>query len=110
MRRSQGGYATGMTLNDTIKLVNAVITKDVDGYEVITETLTEVKCASGNGITRTEFYEAYKAGLKLSVAFEMWACDYGGQEIIEHNGKRYKVERAFPLSDGAVQLNCSEVI
>ena len=98
-----------MTLNDTIKLVDVVVTEDADGYETTVETLTEVKCDSGNGVTRTEFYEAYKAGLELSAAFEMWECDYGGQKIIEHNGKRYKVERAFPLGDGAVQINCSEV-
>ena len=97
-----------MTLNDTIKLVDVVVTEDADGYETTAETLTEVKCDSGNGVTRAEFYEAMKAGMELTAAFEMWACDYGGQKVIEHNGKRYKVERAFPLNDGAVQINCSE--
>ena len=100
---------SGMTLNDTIKLVDVVAEIDADGYETFEEKLTEVKCDSGNGVTRTEFYEAYKAGLELSAAFEMWACDYGGQKVIEHNGKRYKVERAFPTGDGVMQLNCSEV-
>jgi hypothetical protein len=99
-----------MTLCDTISLVNVVKTTDADGYDTTTETLTEVKCDSGNGVTRSEFYEAMKAGIKLTAAFEMWACDYGGQEYIEHNGKRYKVERAYPLGDGAVQLNCSEEV
>ena len=97
-----------MTLCDTISLVNAIKTTDADGYDTTTETLTDVMCDSGNGVTRSEFYEAMKAGIKLTAAFEMWACDYGGQEYIEHNGKCYKVERAFPLGDGAVQLNCSE--
>ena len=98
-----------MTLNDTIKFVDVVTTEDADGYETTVEKLTEVKCDSGNGVTRTEFYEAMKAGLELSAAFEMWACDYGGQKVIEHKGKRYKVERAFPTGDGVVQLNCSEI-
>jgi hypothetical protein len=98
-----------MTLNDTIKLVDVVVTEDADGYETTAETLTEVKCGSGNGVTRTEFYEAMKAGMELSAAFEMWACDYGGHKLIEHKGKRYKVERAFPMQDGVMQLNCSEV-
>ena len=98
-----------MTLCDTISLVNVVKTTDEDGYDTTTETLTTVMCDSGNGVTRSEFYEAMKAGIKLTAAFEMWACDYGGQEYIEHNGKRYKVERAFPLGDGAIQLNCSEI-
>ena len=97
-----------MTLNDTIKLVDIVADMDADGYETTTEKLTEVKCDSGNGVTRTEFYEAYKAGVEGSAAFLMWACDYSGQKEIEHHGKRYKVERAFPLPDGVVQLNCSD--
>ena len=100
---------SGMTLNDTIKLVDIVAEIDADGYETFEEKLTEVKCDSGNGVTRTEFYEAYKAGLELSAAFEMWACGYDGQKVIEHRGKRYKVERAFPTGDGVVQLNCSEI-
>jgi hypothetical protein len=99
-----------MTLFDTINLVNVVKTTDADGYDTVTETFITVKCDSGKGVTRSEFYEAMKAGIKMSAVFEMWACDYGGQEYIEHNGERYKVERAFPLSDGAVQLNCSEAV
>ena len=98
-----------MTLNDTIKLVDVVADMDADGYETFDEKLTEVKCDSGNGVTRAEFYEAMKAGMELTAAFEMWACDYGGQKVIEHNGKRYKVERAFPTGDGVVQLNCAEI-
>lgn len=99
-----------MTLCDTINLVNVVKTTDADGYDTVTETLITAMCDSGNGVTRSEFYEAMKAGIKLTAVFEMWACDYGGQEHIEHNGKRYKVERAYSLGDGAVQLNCSEEV
>ncbi len=98
-----------MTLNDVIKLVDYTTKTDADGYETRKETLTETRCDSGGGVTRTEFYEAYTAGLELSAAFQMWACDYDGQKEVEHNSKRYKVVRAFPLSDGAVQINCSEV-
>ena len=54
-----------MTLFDTINLVNVVKTTDPDGYDTVTETLTTVKCDSGKGVTRSEFYEAMKAGLKL---------------------------------------------
>jgi hypothetical protein len=99
-----------MTLCDTINLVNVVKTTDADGYDTVTETLTAVKCDSGKGVTRSEFYEAMKAGIKMSAVFEMWACDYGGQEYVEHNGTRYKVERAYPLTDGGIQLNCSEIV
>lgn len=99
-----------MTLNDTMLLISFTAAVDADGYGTPTETTTEVMCDSGNGVTRAEYYEAMQAGIQMSAAFEMWACDYGGQKIIEHDGKRYKVERAFPLPDGVVQLNCSEVM
>ena len=91
-----------MTLCDTISLVSMTKTTDADGYDTITETLTDVMCDSGSGVTRSEFYEAMKAGIKLTAVFEMWACDYGGQEHIEHNGTRYKVERAYPLAGGEI--------
>ena len=45
----------------------------------------------------------------MSAAFEMWACSYEETKVIEHRDKRHKVERAFPIGDGAVQLNCSEI-
>lgn len=99
---------SGMTLNDVITLIDVTSTVDADGYETTVETKTDVKCDSGNGVTRTEFYEAMKAGITLSAVFEMWACDYTGQAIVEHHGKRYKVERAYPTG-GEMQLNCSEI-
>lgn len=98
-----------MTLNDTIQLIDYTPVEDADGYETPIETKTEVKCDSGNGVTRAEFYEAMKAGVEMSAAFVMWACDYGGQSEIEHNAKRYKVVRSFPLAGGEIQLNCAEV-
>lgn len=98
-----------MTLNDTIQLVT--VSKSYNEYGEVSEnsveTKTEVMCDSGNGVTRSEFYEAYRAGIKLAAVFEMWSCDYGGQTILEHGGKRYKVERSFPKIDGSIQLNCS---
>lgn len=99
-----------MTLTDTIRLITQAKKINTNGYPDITETLVEVRCDSGAGVTRSEFYEAYKAGVKLSAVFELWACDYAGQELLEHNGKRYKVERAYPVEHEVVQLNCSEVL
>lgn len=98
-----------MTLNDTINLISIESVEDADGYTTQTETLTEVRCDSSKGVTRSEFYEAYKAGISLSMAFEMWAADYAGETLLEHDGTRYKVERSFMQGD-LVQLNCSEAI
>ena len=98
-----------MTLTDTIRLITQTKEPDADGYPTITEASIKVKCDSGVGVTRSEFYDACKAGIQLSAAFELWACDYAGQILLEHNGKRYRVERAFPIEREIVQLNCSEV-
>lgn len=98
-----------MTLTDTIDLV--AITPVLNEYGEVTgdsvPTTTTVMCDSGVGIKRSEFYEAYRSGIKLSAAFEMWACDYSGQTIVDYGGKRYKVERTYPISRDVVQLVCS---
>ena len=99
-----------MTMTDTIRLISSKRVRDPDGYWTDVETAEEVFCDSGKGVTRAEFWEARRSDVKMSAAFELWACDYGGQTVVEHNGTRYKVERAYPLGDGSIQLNCSEAV
>ena len=61
-------------------------------------------------VSRTEFYEAYKAGLSLALSIEMWNDEYAGQKEIEYNNKRYRVERTYMKDRQTIELNCSEVI
>lgn len=74
------------------------------------ETATEIFCSVSKGVARTEFYEAMKAGKKLTATFEIYEDEYDGQELLEHEGKRYKIARTFPTGHGTLELSCEEVI
>lgn len=87
------------------------VTKIPDGskHYITEETATEVFCSVSIGVTRSEFYEAMKAGIKLTATFEVYEDDYTGQELLEHNQTRYRVLRAFPTGYGTLELSCEEV-
>lgn len=46
--------------------------------------------------------------LDLAITVKLRAADYGGQERLVWNGKRYKVERAYTEAREMYELNCSE--
>lgn len=96
--------------SDVCELVATAKTKDADGYDVITETKTQVFCSVNIGVVRSEFYEALKAGIKASITVEIWEDDYNSAALIDFNSKRYKVERTYPTGHGTLELTCSEVV
>lgn len=96
--------------SDVCELVTITTTKDSDGYDVNTETKTQVFCSVNIGVVRSEFYEALKAGVKASITVEIWEGDYNSAARIDFSGKRYKVERTYPTGHGTLELTCSEVV
>lgn len=52
---------------DVCSLITVTTTETANGYETAAETASEVFCSVCDGVTRSEFYEAYKAGIKLSL-------------------------------------------
>jgi len=51
-------------------------------------------------VTRSEFFEAGRAGYKPELVFSVWADDYGGEGVIEYNGASYAVYRTFRRQEG----------
>jgi len=41
----------------------------------------------------TEFYQAQQAGYTAEMKVEAYRAEYGGQQLAEHDGKRYQVIR-----------------
>lgn len=95
---------------DVCSLVTVTTTKDADGYDTTSETSREVFCSISDGVVRSEYYEAMKAGVKLSVTVEAWQDDYAKETMLDHNGTRYKIERTYPTGYGTIELTCSEVV
>lgn len=95
---------------DLCTLIALKISKDKDGYDSIDEIKREILCSVSDGVSRSEYYEAMKAGVKLSATIEVNDGDYDKEQILEHEGTRYKIERVYPTGYGTLELSCSEVV
>lgn len=76
---------------------------DENGNTVYTESERRV-FAQWDGVKRSEFYQAAAVGLKPELIFRINERCYGGERYIEHNGKRYRVLRTYPLSGERIEL------
>ena len=95
---------------DVCKLIAVSTTEDDDGYSTQTETEREIFCSVCDGVTRSEFYEAYKAGLKLTATVEVYQDDYDCELLLEHDNKRYNIVRVYPTGYGTLELSLAEVV
>lgn len=99
-----------MPFTDLARLISQQTTQDASGYPVKTETETEVFCSFSVGVNRTEYYEAMKAGVRLSATVEIWELDYNAEELLDYEDKRYKITRVWPTGTGTLQLYLEEVV
>lgn len=89
----------------TIKLIALTTSYDSIRQPVYTESEREVY-AQMRSITRAEWFEAGRNGLKPDIAFAMMSFDYNGEEILEWDGIRYGVYRTFYGRNDIVELYC----
>lgn len=95
---------------DVCRLITVIKIPDASRHYTTEETAAEVFCSVSKGVARGEFYEAMKAGRRLTATFEVYEDEYEDQELLEHEGVRYKVVRTFPTGYGTLELSCEEVI
>jgi hypothetical protein len=94
---------------DSATLISATETEDAAGYITRTESEREVFCTFTNGVGRTEYYEAMKAGVQVSATVELWEDDYEDERILEYGDKRYSIGRCWPTGRGTLELYLTEV-
>lgn len=95
-----------MLFRDTARLITAEAEEDAEGYETVCESASEV-FVDVKSVRREEFYRSMQAGVELTIAFDMRACDYGGQSRVEYDGKQYRVVRTFSPDGEMLELNCA---
>lgn len=86
-------------MDDSVKLITETFTVDSIGQRIASETKTEVFC-SISSVGRTEWRDAGVNGLRAEMVVEMPYINYGGQEIVEWNNKRYTVYRTYIKDSG----------
>ena len=104
------------TWSDIAELVSFNLSQDAQGYEFPPpigseyETKTEIMCDFEDGVSRSEFYQSYKAGLQASATVTLWTIDYDGEKVVDFNGKRYSVIRSYVSEQDLTTLVLSEVV
>lgn len=94
---------------DVCELIATVSVSDTEGYETVTETPREICCTFCEGAARAEYYEAMKAGVRISATVEVWEDDWQHERLLEHEGVRYEIGRVWSTGRGTLQLSLTEV-
>ncbi len=96
---------------DLCTLVSRTDTRGSDGYtDTETPEPREVVCSVNQGVVRQEFYEAYKAGIRLTLTVELHEGDYQNEQLLRYDAKDYRVVRVYPTGHGTLELACEEVV
>ena len=99
-----------MAWNNEITLISRVKT----GLDKLHQPLFEEKrltiLCRKRSITRSEFYQANKAGLKPSLVVEIRNFEYENQEFAKFEGKQYRILKTYPIDSEILELTLSEVL
>ena len=92
-----------MDRSDIITLYTDTVTYDDYGVAVKSRTGREVFCKV-DSVTRSEFFEAGRAGLNPEYRITMFFGDYEGETLVGYNGKNYSVYRTYQAKTDIIEL------
>ena len=92
-----------MDRSNVLVLVSQTYQMDDIGQQVPVETTREVFCNIAS-ISRAEWFDAGRSGLKPEYRATMFAYDYAGETYAELDGVRYSVYRTYLGSNETIEL------
>ena len=93
--------------SNVIKLIKETKSQDEIKQWISVETERQVYC-DVRSVSRAEWFDAGREGLKPSLVFIMFAPDYEGEKIVEYSGKRYGVYRTYVGRNERIELYVEE--
>jgi len=96
------------TYDHELTLIGEMIVEDEIGNQKPVETRTKILCAKLSA-GRNEFYSGAAAGLRPELMFVIHAYEYGGERIVEFEGKRYNVIRTYQTGTEEIELTVERV-
>lgn len=96
-----------MDRSNVIKLISETYTQDSIGQYTSIETKKQVYC-DVRSVSRSEWFEAGRAGLQPSFVFVIFAPDYDGEKIVEFEGCRYGIYRTYVAKNEQIELYVEE--
>lgn len=96
---------------DVVKLLTYEKQEDEAGFVIpASPTEREVFCTFVNGVSRAEYYEGAKAGVRVAASVEVWEDDYERERRLVHENIMYEIGRVYPTGRGTLILYLSEVV
>lgn len=86
-----------------INLIKTTRTQDEYGVWREAEVSRQV-FAQVDSVTRSEFFNAGRAGLNPEYRFTIFFADYEGEETVEYERKRYGIYRTYHRRDDVLEL------
>ncbi len=89
--------------DDVCLLISERFEEDELAQQIPVETSRQVLCTVGN-ITRAEFFEAGRNGLKPAIMLKVFRGDYEGESVLEFHDERYNIYRTYATHDEQIEL------
>lgn len=93
-----------MSRSTVVNLIAVTTERDANGIMQPIET-THSTFARVDSVSASEFFDGGRNGLNPSLRFLVFAGDYHGEQIVEHEGLRYAVYRTYERGD-SVEIYC----
>lgn len=92
-----------MDRSDVVTLVGYTRQQNSYGVWIETPTARDVFCQV-NSVTRTEFFEGGRNGLKPEFRISLFAGDYNGEQTVIYKEKAYGVYRTYHAKTDELEL------
>ena len=107
------GYVSSkahISMNDECSLIAIAPLVNELGIQ-IDETVMATPVYCGRlSVEGKEYHDARQQGLKPEIILAVYAEEYGGQDYVDVEGKRYTIYRRYERTDGLVELYCNHLI
>ena len=97
------------TSSEKITLIKAAYSADGIGNSIPNESKKDV-LGDDVSASQSEFYAAGHSGRKPEKVFTIRRYEYGDENEVEHNGKRYTVIRTFAKGIEDIELHCERKV
>lgn len=97
-----------MDRSNVIYLISKAYAQNSIGAFIPVKTKRMVYC-DVRSITRAEWYDAGRQGLKPDYSFVMFAPDYQGENELLFNGVRYSIYRTYLAQNETIELYCQKI-
>jgi SPP1 family predicted phage head-tail adaptor len=98
-----------VTYDNELTLIQQSYGEDEVGNQIPVENEVVILC-NKKSVGRMEFYNAAQNGLNPEFIFAAHGYEYNGENLVEFEGKRYKVIKTYQVDFETIELTCERKV